>query len=81
MAKTHESVFGYEDIMELTGLSKNALYQYRVRMQLDPDDLRSIVLFVARHGTPELRRDILNYAVGFHLSENPGDRHHRRRKK
>ena len=79
MGKTHESVFGYEDIMELTGLSKNTLYQYRVRMQFDPDDLRSIVLFVARHGTPELRRDILNYAVDYHLSENPGDR--RRRKK
>ena len=44
-----EFTFTFNDIAALTGLSLNSLYQARRRKQREPDNLESVVKFVARH--------------------------------
>jgi hypothetical protein len=53
----------YQDLEELTGKQKLSLYQHTTRKTLDPHSLESVVYFVARHGTPEVKRRILEYTL------------------
>jgi hypothetical protein len=75
MPRTKEKYFWtYDDIQRLTEVSYNSLCQATTRGDLNPEDLRSIVLYVARHGTLELKREILDYCLNRILTEKPGRR-------
>jgi|GEM_PF-5559577 len=55
--------FNYETLMELTGLAQNALVKHRTRGNFDPERLDTVLLFIARHGTPELRMALIEHAI------------------
>ena len=74
-------IFGYDDLIALTGLSLNSLHQHRRRGNFDPGDLGSIVLFVARHGHLELRREIIDNMLSRGLVDESRNRTRPTRKK
>jgi hypothetical protein len=55
--------WSYADLEYLTGKAANTLYQHCRRGSFDPASLESIIYFVARHGTPEVKRNILEYTL------------------
>jgi hypothetical protein len=59
--------FNYETIGKLTGLNYESLKKHRLRGNLNPDDLASVLLFIARHGTPELKKSIVDNALSREL--------------
>ena len=67
----------YETVQKLTNLPFNTLYQAAGksakpgRQRLDINDLRSIVLYLAGHGQPELRRQMCGLAAQS-LIDSPG---------
>lgn len=56
-------VWNYEDLIKLTGMSMEALYQARSRGSFDPENLGSVVLFLGRHGTQEFRTQLVLEAI------------------
>lgn len=67
-------VFSYTlaDLSRMTGLSMNSVYQHKTRGGFDPEQPETVFIWLARHGTPELRRRMIDYALDFFLTENPG---------
>lgn len=63
--------FDYDDLCKLVGKQRNTVYKHVERGAFDPDDLRSVVLWVARHATLDLKRQILDYALDPGASSNP----------
>lgn len=61
----------YDDLHEITGLSLAAIYQHKARMSFDPDNLLSVVIWVARHAKREVKQQIIDYA----LEKNPVNPH------
>jgi len=53
----------YQDLEQLTGKAMNTLYQHCRRGSFDPASLESVIYFVARHATPEVKRNILEYTL------------------
>ena len=58
-----EFLYGYEDIRKLTNLTYANIKSHKKRGSFDPADLRSVVLFLARHGKLELRKAIVEHAL------------------
>ena len=64
MARTPQKfTYEYSDISELTGMSFQAVYQYKRRGLLDPESLESVILFVCGHGHLEFRRKMFERMV------------------
>jgi hypothetical protein len=67
MAGRHEKTwsFRYEDLQKLTGREISAIHQAASRGKrgiasgFDPDDFRSVVLWVFRNATDEFKMDIM----------------------
>lgn len=60
MARTPTQwAFDYEDLAKLTGLSGEAVRQAKSREEFNPDDLGTIVTWLARHGNADLRRELM----------------------
>lgn len=65
--------YTYEDLQKLTGRDRNAIHQAASRGKrrkasgFDPEDFRSVVLWVFRNATDELRMEILGQ-MGFFRS-------------
>lgn len=57
--------FDYDDLTEITGLGKNAIYQHVARGELNPHDLRSLVLWLSRHAEREFRIQMMAEALEF----------------
>ena len=72
MPAQYSFTFTYDDLVELTGLSKNMIYQYRVREDLNPESLESLMMFCARHARVDVKARMVAYAVGTGLSEKVG---------
>ena len=58
----------YEAIQALTNLPRNRIYKasgasVKDRQKLDITDLESVIIWLAAHGKPELRRAICGYAA------------------
>ena len=57
--------YSYEDLVELTGKSRNAIHQAASRGMrgiasgFHPDDFRSVVLWIFRNATDEFKLDIM----------------------
>ncbi len=71
MPNLAEYTYTYEDLSKLTGKSIPAIHQAasrgrrQVKSGFDPADLRSVVLWIFRNATDELREDILGQ-MGFY---------------
>ena len=57
--------FDYDDLIEITGLGKNAIYQHVTKKRLDPHSLRSLIIWLARNATREIRLEMLTEALEF----------------
>ena len=71
--------YDYQTLMRLTGQSRNTLAQHRVRRKFDPADLRSVVIYLSKNGTLELRHEIFCSLFAKGPPVNPPTK--RRRKK
>jgi hypothetical protein len=67
--------YGYEDIFKLTDLAENSVYQHVSRQSLRPESLRSLVLWVVRHGNAKFKQEILEYAIS---KDNPDPKYRKR---
>lgn len=63
--------YNYETLAALSGLSVNSVQQHKTRGSFDPNDLRSVILWLARNGPDDLRQDILAYALERRPSTKP----------
>jgi len=63
MPRPTEFTFTYRDLVRLSAMSQNTLYQQVRRGNLDPADLQSVLLFLARHGKIGLRLRIVHAAL------------------
>lgn len=61
--KASAFVYTYEDLMRLTGMDRNTVYQHKTRGSFDPSRLESVIRWVARHGSLSLRIRILLDAI------------------
>jgi hypothetical protein len=61
--KPSEFSFSYADLMRLTGMDRNTVYQHKTRGSFDPGKLESVVRWIARHGTLSLRIRLLLDAI------------------
>lgn len=60
MARTHTQwSFDYEDLSRLTDLSEASVRQARSRGDFNPDMLGTVVTWIAKHGTMQIRREIM----------------------
>ena len=50
--------YDYATLAKLTGQSQNTLAQHRTRRKFNPADLRSVIVYLARNGTLDLRHEI-----------------------
>ncbi len=72
MAHPTQHFWTYDDLLKLTPLSKNTLLKHVERGSLDPDDIGSVVLWLARHAHPEFQHSILRHALSAHeLPDKP----------
>ena len=61
--------YGEDEIIRLTGLKPNTLAQHRARGNLDPADLQSLLNFVARFGTFDVRKQLIIHALSREKTE------------
>lgn len=81
MATAAEFRYDYQDLAALSGLAKNSVYQHTRRGNLDPADLSSVVVWLARHGTLDLRRRMINAALLRELGEDVKPRRKKTRRR
>ncbi|MEO1616484.1 MAG: hypothetical protein AAFV88_11580 [Planctomycetota bacterium] len=62
----------YDDLVRITGKTRNTVYQHVARGSFDPDSLESVVCWIARHANLDLKRKILDYALESRANRNPG---------
>ena len=63
----------YDDLVRLTGKTRNTIYKHVDRGTIDPGKLESVLYWVARNGKPEVKRKLLEYALQPWNSKNPAD--------
>lgn len=52
--------FDYNDLVRLTGMTHSGISKHVGRGNLNPNDLVSVASFLARHGTEEVRLEIVH---------------------
>ena len=63
--------WNYDDLLTLTGMTRNTLYRHVSRGTIDPAKLESVLYWVARHGNMQVKRKLLDYALEAGNSKNP----------
>lgn len=59
MARTSTQwAFDYEDLQKMTGMSSDAVRQAKSRDDFNPDNLRTVVLWLIRNGTVEFKQEL-----------------------
>ena len=66
----------YEILQRITGKARNTLQQAYHRSDFDPEDLESMLLYLARHAHKDLRYRIIMHAMG--EETHAGERGHRK---
>lgn len=64
MPRFAEFSYGYRDIARLSGMDLNAIQQHVRRENLNPADLGSLLVWIARHGKIGLRMRLVHAALG-----------------
>ena len=67
MARPVEFTYTYAKIARLAGMTRNTCHQHVVRGNLDPADLESVLVWLARHGKFGLRTRIVGAALSREL--------------
>jgi hypothetical protein len=62
--------FYYSDILKVTDVSMDALFQHVSRGELDPNDLKSIVMWVAKYGSSSVRMNLMRSLIREDLHVN-----------
>ena len=70
--KPETYTYNYKTLMRLTGKSRKTVYQDRTRGYFNPDELETVVVYLARHGTLDLRHRMFMNMFARELSEGPG---------
>lgn len=55
--------YGYEDLMRLTGLGRNAIVKHVARGECDPTSLESVLYFTAKYGSQTVKVNLVNAAI------------------
>lgn len=66
--------WSYDDLITLTGMTRNTVYRHVSRGTIDPDSLESVLYWLARHGVAEVKRKLLDYALQPARAKNPASR-------
>lgn len=69
---SNDWAFSYLDLARLTGMTYAAVVQHKTRKNFDPQNLESVILWIARHAEPGLRQQILHYSLTREPLEKPG---------
>jgi len=72
MAAKRTFTFTYDDISRVTGMSPNVTQKHLGRGYVDPDDLESLLLYLARYGSQELKMRIIEQALRRDMPDDPG---------
>lgn len=67
-----EYCFTYRDLAAATGLARNTVSQHVVRAHLDPHDIESVAIYLARYGSDELREQMVRAMIRRDVPEDPG---------
>jgi hypothetical protein len=59
MPEPREYTYNVATLANLTGLTINAIHQHHSRGLFKPDDLKSVVLYLAQFGSLKLRQDMV----------------------
>jgi hypothetical protein len=62
--------FGYSDILKMTDVSMDALFQHVSRGELDPNDIKSVVMWVAKYGSSSVRMNLIRSLIRDDLHVN-----------
>jgi len=54
-----EFVFGYEEIAQMCGITRNAVSKAVARGVVQPDDMLSLCCYISAHGNEESRQEIM----------------------
>lgn len=68
-----QHVWTYDDLVKLTGKARNTIYQHVARGSFDPEDLFSVVVWLARHAKPQLKRRMIDYALDIDEGTEKGE--------
>ena len=63
MARPAEFTYTYAQIAKSADMSLNSCHQHVARGNLDPDDLESVLVWLARHGKFGLRKRFVGAAL------------------
>lgn len=55
--------YNYETLAKLTGLARDTVYQHKSRGYFDPDDLKSVILYVLEYGGIELQQEAMELTL------------------
>jgi hypothetical protein len=72
MASERQFIFTRKALAELCGITPNAVTQHIIRGYLDPEDLESIVVYLARYAKESLREKIVIAAIRRNVPADPG---------
>lgn len=64
-----EWMYNYETLARLTDQTADTVRKHRERGKYDPRKLDTVLVYIARFGTPELRQAILDYALARQVAE------------
>jgi hypothetical protein len=62
--------FYYSDILKMTDVSMDALFQHVSRGELDPNDIKSVVMWVAKYGSSSVRMNLIRSLIRDDLHVN-----------
>lgn len=71
LGEQEQHTWTYDDLATLTGMARNTVYRHVSRGTLDPDSIESVLYWLARHGLPDVKRKLLDYALQPGNSRNP----------
>lgn len=62
--------FNYHDLARISGKSLNAVQRQRTREGgFDPENFESVLFWCVRNARPELKQELLIYALSYHLTD------------
>ncbi len=63
--------YNYEVLARLTDQPADTVRQHRIRHKFDPNKLETVAVYLARFGTAEIRKAIVEYAINRDANASP----------
>lgn len=64
---TKEWTYSYEDLVRITGMDLDTVYQHKARKNFDPGKLESVLIWLGRHAKPAIRQELVRYSLDYYL--------------